>query len=221
MDRNEIEALIEKHSTSMTKFQIRHFVIGDKITNYRIIKQLLMEIEIRYNAVDEEKLNLKENEIKIAKFNNKLSNESDFYEKELIKIDIKRLELEKKNIMKRLLGLEYELEELEKLLNEISNKIDIEKYINNEEYESEYWINKFVRDAQFDIMTTGRLQKGVLEAISVLPIELQEEIVNKAIMNSTISELYLKNVEEIVINKLNKSNEQCKLKFVKKNDQNE
>ena len=64
MTNNEIYDLVESHgSWSMSDFQSRYFVVNSQVTNYRRVRQALLEIETRIAAKKQIERNVKKTEI--------------------------------------------------------------------------------------------------------------------------------------------------------------
>jgi len=65
-----------------------------------------------------------------------------------------------------------------------------------------YWVNKFIKEAQIDIMTSGRIGKGILDAIMTLPEKLQEVIITQSVLQANNSNGYISLVENDINKKI-------------------
>lgn len=194
--KNEIEDLISKHHTSMSQYQIDHFVVGEKLTPHRILRQILLELETRYKN-----LKLYQTDIKIEELEVKLLEQEvltcNGIDKEIKELKIFRRNVEIDALKKNVTNMEYEIGVLEKEFSVLKEKCgDMEQLLLDENGEEEYWINKFIKEAQVDIMTTGRIGKGVLDAIMSMPQEHQNLIVQNAVSHAASSNVYISQIEQ-------------------------
>lgn len=215
-------------STGMSDFQIKHFVIGDKLNIFKIFKQLCMELEVRYEKLEFTLVEKEELELLILQLQNEIERETDTIEIKLIKNKISKKNIELKITSKRIEGLRKEIITLEEEYKILVQKFDVKELIEKqEEYEQQYWVDKLSLEGQFDIMTTGRLGKGLLDALIGLPQEIQTFIVQNSVSNAIKNNFNLKELENISHLKLNEQrtkendleNELKKLKFLKQEQQ--
>lgn len=199
---HEIKALIDIHHTSMTQYQIDHFVVGEKMTPYRILRQILMELETRYVNLELTKKDQKIEIIKIKQLKSTLDTLEGF-DKEIQELEIEKKELELNSISKTIFNTEYEINVLENQYKKLKEQYpDMKSVLTDPDGEEEYWINKFIKEAQVDIMTTGRVGKGVLDAIMSLPNEHQQFIINHAVSQATNSNVYISGVEDLILKEI-------------------
>lgn len=198
----EIKNLIDIHHTSMTQYQIDHFVVGEKMTPYRILRQILMELETRYVNLELTKKDQKIEIIKIKQLKSTLDTLEGF-DKEIQELEIEKKELELNSISKTIFNTEYEINVLENQYKKLKEQYpDMKSVLTDPDGEEEYWINKFIKEAQVDIMTTGRVGKGVLDAIMSLPNEHQQFIINHAVSQATNSNVYISGVEDLILKEI-------------------
>ena len=198
----QVKDLIEKIPSTMSQYQIENFVVQDKITDFRMLKQLLLELSVRYSNKENYELDLEEKEVELEKLKEELNNLFKRYDRKLKEIEIKRKKKEIESLNKTLKNLNYEIEIFENKFKEISkNYDDLETFLMDQKNEEIYWINKFIKEAQIDIMTTGRIGKGLLDAILMLPEKTQLTIIHNAIDQAMKSNLYLEQVEQETIKK--------------------
>lgn len=198
----EIKNLIDIHHTSMTQYQIDHFVVGEKMTPYRILRQILMELETRYVNLELTKKDQKIEIIKIKQLKSTLDTLEGF-DKEIQELEIEKKELELNSISKTIFNTEYEINVLENQFKKLKEQYpDMKSVLTDPDGEEEYWINKFIKEAQVDIMTTGRVGKGVLDAIMSLPNEHQQFIINHAVSQATNSNVYISGVEDLILKEI-------------------
>lgn len=197
--KDEITKLISTQPTCMSEYQINHFVIGEKMTNYRILKQLLMELDTRYTNFDTMKLDAEIADLELAEMVDLYNEMPDGTQKKIQALNIKKKELSILSIQKTFENYTYEISVLEKNFKMLKDSLgDLTKVLEDDTGEEIYWVNKFIKEAQIDIMVTGRIGKGVLDAIMTLPEQLQQVIVHTAIQQSVGSNAYMNAVEHKV-----------------------
>src|SRR5574344_2092099 len=145
---HEIKALIDIHHTSMTQYQIDHFVVDEKMTPYRILRQILMELETRYVNLELTKKDQKIEIIKIKQLKSTLDSLEGF-DKEIQELEIEKKELELNSISKTIFNTEYEINVLENQFKKLKEQYpDMKSILTDPDGEEEYWINKFIKEAQ-------------------------------------------------------------------------
>jgi hypothetical protein len=187
MEKQDILKLVETHGNwSMSDFQSRYFVVNSQVTNYRRVRQALLEIETRISAKKQIIRNMGRSKIEIKIKERDLIAEDKDLEKELILLDIDQLEYDISVYEKKLRVVEEEIDEFSKLVMEIVPNIDeLEKYkVHNEELEREYWINRMGKQACVDMVTTGRIGAGNLDSIAMMSPEDQISTIGSALINS-------------------------------------
>lgn len=178
--RNEIESLSTLVDFTQSKFQFDHFVFDDQLTDFFKLKQVFMEFNVRTRVLDAHLLDLEEIEIKIEQLSAKKP--FDDYSKRLNAIEIKRLELQKKEKENAIRSTKAEIAYIEdyyeKLKDQIQESISIEEFLSNltEEQIEEYWALKFIKQGALDLLTAGVLSRGYLSNVSILPKPLQDRI---------------------------------------------
>ena len=78
----------------MTGEQIKNFVINSHVTDFRQLRQALIEIESRNHERKKVKLDRKRKTVKIRQLEEKLEKEDDPFERELIELDIAEYKLD-------------------------------------------------------------------------------------------------------------------------------
>ncbi len=200
--RLEIESLIAYQPTTMSKYQIDNFVINEKMTDYKILKQILLELGTRYTGYDDIIIDLQIEELELKILENALTN-IDGLENDIASLKILKKKNTIKGLKKTITNHEYELKVLEDNFEKIKLRNPNPKEVLDDETGEEiYWVNKFIKEAQIDIMTGGRIGKGVLDAIMMLPEQLQEVIVQNAISQASNSNGFISSTENNVIEQI-------------------
>jgi len=206
-ERLEIESLISTQPTTMSKYQIDNFVVNEKMTDYKILKQILLELGTRYTAYDEIKLDIQIEKLELKIMEDELETLTNHH-RQIQELKIKKKKNQIDNFNKTIRNHEYELKVFEDNYNTLKQRIpNTKELLDDETGEEIYWVNKFIKEAQIDIMTGGRIGKGVLDAIMMLPEQLQEIIVKNAITQANNSNGYISSSENNIINQIKESKE--------------
>ena len=180
-----------------TEYQNKYFVVNSQVTPWRQMRQAVMEIQTRLNAVQKVTIQYKRtlNDIErtkseMAEEENKFYKQDKEYELELLYIDLQvwdnKMRQSKQEIdgllriIKEKLGKkpddDYDFEELKET---VLNK-EIE-----EKEEHKYWIARMAKQSALDLLTTGRLQAGNLDSMLMMSPEDQAAVTDLALTYST------------------------------------
>lgn len=200
--KDEILTLIDEQPTTMSKYQIDNFVINEKMTDYKILKQILLELGSRYTSYDNLLIDIEIAELEYDILESELDPNNSSKEEKIKQLQLKKKKNDLNALNKTRKNHEYEIEILEENFKKLKDriKIDPKNLLEDETGEEIYWANKFIKEAQIDIMTTGRIGKGVLDAIFMLPSNLQEVIINNAITQATNNNGFIATKESDIIN---------------------
>ena len=187
MDKKDVLQLAESHGGwSMSDFQSRYFVVNSQVTDYRRVRQALLEIETRIAAKKQITRDRKRSEVNILIKQRELETETRDLERQLLLLDIDQYTYDISVYDKKLRVVEEELTEFAKLVLEIVPTIeDLNAYKeHNEELEREYWIYRMAKQASVDMVTTGRIGAGNLDSIAMMAPEDQALTIGSALINS-------------------------------------
>ena len=201
MEKNDVLKVAEGHGTwSMSDFQSRYFVVNSQVTDYRRVRQALLEIETRLAAKKQIIRDTKRTEVNIKIKQRDLELETRELEKELILLDIDQLNYDLSVYKKKFRVVEEELDEFAKLVLEIVPTVaDLETYTqHNEELEREYWIYRMAKQASVDMVTTGRIGAGNLDSIAMMSPKDQALTIGSALLNSKKLTAGINRIEEAI-----------------------
>lgn len=189
----------------MSDFQSRYFVVNSQVTDYRRVRQALLEIETRIAAKKQIIRDCKRSEIKLKIKERDLADETKDLERELILLDMDQLQYDISVYTKKLRVVEEELDEFAKLVMEIVPTLeDLETYKeHNEDLEREYWIYRMAKQASVDMVTTGRIGAGNLDSIAMMSPKDQALTIGSALMNSKKLTSGINKIEEVLNTKGN------------------
>lgn len=189
----------------MSDFQSRYFVVNSQVTDYRRVRQALLEIETRIAAKKQIIRDCKRSEVKLKIKERDLANETKNLERELILLDMDQLQYDISVYTKKLRVVEEELDGFAKLVMEIVPTLeDLETYKeHNEDLEREYWIYRMAKQASVDMVTTGRIGAGNLDSIAMMSPKDQALTIGSALMNSKKLTSGINKIEEALNTKSN------------------
>lgn len=210
MDNDDIFSMIESHgSWGMSDFQSRYFVVNSQVTNYRRVRQAILEIETRIAAKKQIERNVKKTEIEKKICERNLLTEEDDLQKELIEVDIDQLNYDLSVYEKKYRVVLDELNTFAEIIKDIVPDLEtMGKYkANNEIEERNYWIARLGKQAAMDLLTIGRVGQGNMDSIAMMPIDDQKATIKAAIKyNKTLSEgieyLEQESIKELSLNKV-------------------
>ena len=184
MENNEIFEMVESHgSWGMSDFQSRYFVVNSQVTNYRRVRQALLEIETRIAAKKQIERNRRKTEVQKQILQRDCANESDELQRELISVDIEQCDYDLSVYEKKYRVCLQELEKFAQIVKDIVPDVTtLETFKeHNEVEERNYWIARMAKQATMDLMTIGRIGSGNLDSIAMMPIEDQQETIKAAL----------------------------------------
>lgn len=206
MNNEDIFSLVESHgSWSMSDFQSRYFVVNSQVTNYRRVRQALLEIETRIAAKKQIERNVRKTETQKKILQRDLSNEPDELKRELIQIDIDQCDYDLSVYAKKYRVCLDELETFASIVRDIVPNIEtLDSYKeHNEAEERNYWIARMAKQATMDLMMTGRIGQGNLDSIAMMPIEDQEETIKAALKYNGLLNKGISAIEKTAMQELN------------------
>jgi hypothetical protein len=145
--RTELEAAFHSINQARSNYQIEHFVVGQHDTEPRKYSQCVLELQVRT-------FNLRRQMVQKRQLLKKIASTTDIDEKELLTIDLEELEL----------GLENQVREWNTLYN-IFEAMPKFTYEQIQSGESEYWNLRLARQCQEDLLASGRIGVGNLDAL--------------------------------------------------------
>ena len=180
---DQIETWVESSMHyGMTPGQVKNFVINSNVTDFKQLRQVLVEIESRNHERKKIKMDMRRKEIGIEKLQAKLEVETDPYERELIQIDIDEYELDLGKFSVSIRQYDYELAPFMEYIQRNFDTIEeLEKAAEyKEEDERKYWIARMGKQAAIDIYANGRIGIGNMDSIAMMREEDQIYAVNIA-----------------------------------------
>jgi hypothetical protein len=169
----QIADLVEALPRGMSDFQMKQFVINAQLTPVKQLQQVVMEAEVREENLRKAEYEDKKNQLKIEILQKKRERESDpLYQME---IDLEIHQLEEKIYLnvKEVKRIKNELVTFYEVLQYFNDNFDIGEMLSMKDtLEIDYWVKRLGRQAGLDIVSTGRISTGNLQAMLDLPEEI-------------------------------------------------
>ena len=181
-----------KAPVPMSEYQIANFVVAPQITASRQVRQLILELQTRGKALETTKLDYRRENIKLQKLERewegsiKDNEELDPLDIELYGMDLKEQKINIKRIESSIIHTEHEMNVMLKMMKEAEEAgIDVKaigegSYMDPEE-EKDYWIQRMSKQAGLDLLTTGTIGMGNLDAIITMDPDDQKEVFKHAL----------------------------------------
>ena len=182
----------EQQHFGQTKFQNEYFVVNSQVSPYRQIRQAMMEIQGRTNALQKTTIQFKRCLNDIARVTAARDKEKDEFHKVDRQYELELLYLDKQIWLNKIHQCKEELNGLFDIIKAkagTSNPDEITKILEDKELETmeehKYWIARMGKQSAIDLLTTGRIQAGNLESILQMAPEDQAAVTDLAMTYST------------------------------------
>lgn len=197
--------MVESHgSWGMSDFQSRYFVVNSQVTNYRRVRQALLEIETRIAAKKQIERSRRKTEVQKMILQRDLASEADLLKRELILVDIDQCDYDLSVYDKKYRVCLEELEKFAQIVKDIVPDVEtLDTYKeHNEIEERNYWIARMAKQATMDLMTIGRIGSGNLDSIAMMPIEDQQETIKAALKYNGLLTKGISAIEKTAVEEL-------------------
>ena len=182
----------EQQHFGQTKFQNEYFVVNSQVSPYRQIRQAMMEIQGRTNALQKTTIQFKRCLNDIARVTAARDKEKDEFHKVDRQYELELLYLDKQIWLNKIHQCKEELNGLFDIIKAkagTNNPDEITKILEDKELETmeehKYWIARMGKQSAIDLLTTGRIQAGNLESLLQMAPEDQAAVTDLAMMYST------------------------------------
>jgi len=175
---NEVALLLENMPIGMTKFQLKHFVVGDQPTLLHQLRQVVNEIDVRESSFHKFTYKVKKKSLELDILREKLRGEEN---RSSLEIQLSELEFDHESWKlssseRTLKGSRQELGYLYEILEDLTDGVDVNELLDNfDRYDEIYWTKRLGKQAAVDMATGGRISAGNLAAIELMPEELKQQ----------------------------------------------
>lgn len=175
-----------------SEFQNKYYVVQSQVTPYRQLRQAMMEVQARLNALQKTTISYKRCINDLARVRHEMEIEEDPFYKKDKEFEIELLLVDKQVWMNKIRQCKREIEGLLKIIKERTDTNDISKvteFLEDrsifEAEEHKYWIARMAKQSAMDLMVSGRIDSGNLDSILMMNPEDQAAVADLALTYST------------------------------------
>jgi len=182
----------ESMSFALPKYKAYNFVGGAQITPYARLKQWLLELRGREDAVEHLEYTVRKMELEIEMDNESKEFITDPKRREMVDLTIADKSIDLRKFKRNLKDAYVERQGFVDIIKEYLNTDDailpdgtklIDVFGNKEledKYEHEYWTVRMAKQAMLDMISYGRIGTGNLDSILMMDPEQQKQVLSLA-----------------------------------------
>ena len=207
----------EYRSMGMSKVQMENFIFSMQITSTKVAFQFINELQTRFNSLNGSILHVEEKEAEMMileeeKEAAKTEGVSQLKEV-LIRKKVHEIKMTKVKILQSNKEIDYIISSLNKYELATGNKLT-EMDFENEDDDRDYWMRRLSKQAGLDIIATGRISTGNMEALMVLPGNDSDKVLSNAIAISISLKSDMQHKEKILLAKVTDKELEEKKKYI-------
>tara|TARA_B110000444_G_scaffold193005_1_gene183002 strand:+ start:188 stop:934 length:747 start_codon:yes stop_codon:yes gene_type:complete len=212
-ERNSVDSklieIAEQVSFALPRYKAENFVGGAQITPYAKLKQWLLELRGREDAVEHLEYTVQKQDLEIQIQEESKEFLTDDKRKQLVNLNIADMRIDLRKFKRNLKDAYIERQGFIDLINDFldtddaklpdgSNLIDVigNKDLENK-FEHEYWTVRMAKQAMLDMVAYGRLGTGNLDSILMMSPEQQKQVLSLA---SSYTVFIDKNINQLMSN---------------------
>lgn len=182
---------------SMSKFQMENFVVKSQITDFRQVKQTLLELSGRYDNMRQSEVDLEKREIERDRLKHKIETAEDPFDKRLFELELKEQEKDIKRIIRIKKTQEHDYNFFaDKIKERFKTKQELIDFFNNPEEERKYWIARLGKQAALDLLSTGRIGNGNMDSIAMMDEDDQVKVLTVAVQYSGLMNVGMQKLQQ-------------------------
>ena len=208
LDTKLIE-IAEQVSFALPRYKAENFVGGAQITPYAKLKQWLLELRGREDAVEHLEYTVKKQDLEIQIQEESKEFLTDPKRKQLVDLNISDMKIDlrkfKRNLKDAYIERQGFIDLIKDFLDSDDAKLpdgsDLIDVIGNKEledkFEHEYWTVRMAKQAMLDMISYGRIGTGNLDSILMMSAEQQKQVLSLA---SSYTVFIDKNINQLMSN---------------------
>jgi hypothetical protein len=208
LDTKLIE-VAEQVSFALPRYKAENFVGGAQITPYAKLKQWLLELRGREDAVEHLEYTVKKQDLEIQIQEESKEFLTDPKRKQLVDLTISDMKIDlrkfKRNLKDAYIERQGFIDLIKDFLDTDDAKLpdgsDLIDVIGNKEledkFEHEYWTVRMAKQAMLDMISYGRIGTGNLDSILMMSAEQQKQVLSLA---SSYTVFIDKNINQLMAN---------------------
>ena len=185
MNDSEILEFIgnNENSLGMSDFQSRYFVVNSQVTDYRRVRQAMIELDTRIGMKKQIDRERKKRQIQRQMILRDIENEKDDLKKQMLQVDLEQADWDILMYDKKERMCQNEIDNFIRMIRDLVPNIDeLKNYAKHDELqERNYWITRMAKQASLDINTIGRISQGNMDSILMMPMEDVKQTLGLAI----------------------------------------
>jgi len=192
------------HPFPQTRYQCNHFVTDSHPTDYRAVRQTLLELATRKHSNKKIQINMKKAYIEIARKQKQIEETTDPFDAQMLEVEIEDLQLDIEQYEKKIQQCNLELRYyLDSIKEKCTTPEDTDKYFaDNDDEERKYWIARMAKQSATDMIGYGTVSAGQIDSLLMMPKEDQEKSLNLAMryagaINKGIDQIRLRAESEV------------------------
>ena len=213
------------------KFKMKYFQAEEQLTPFHKLRQLMLELRAQEESIEQveyvvEKLTTEREivEIKISRATDELEQK----EWQLKLVELKKdLSSAKRRVTHQYIERHMYLDLIKEHNDDPENRtVDGQSLMTvfntplEDEYEKQYWVVRFAKQAAMDLLSYGNISAGNLSSIVVLPPELQDEIFKVAHHYTAEMKAHQEEIREQMIKQIDAEKKMINMPPEVKKDQN-
>lgn len=181
----------------MSNYQMDNFVVKSQVTDYRQVRQILLELSGRYDVLKQSEIDLEKLEITKDKIEYELSECEDQFEKRFLELDLKRCIKDIEAIKRRRVTQVSDYNFFaDKIKHRFKTKEELKEFIENPEEEKKYWIARMGKQAAIDILSLGRISVGNMDSIAMMSEDDQVKVLSVAVQYSGLMSVGMNKLQQ-------------------------
>lgn len=172
-----------ENSLGMSDFQARYFVVNSQVTDYRRVRQALIELDTRIGMQKQIERERKKCVIKRQILLRDIANEPDDLKMQLLQVDIDQADWDIHMYDKKDRMCQNEMSGFLQMIKDlVPDMEELKKFAQHDNsQERNYWITRLAKQAAMDLNTIGRVSQGNMDAILMMPLQDVNEALELAV----------------------------------------
>lgn len=186
ISNEELADLATSNIFGMTPYQTRYFVVGSQLTQYKQVRQSMMELKVRQESYDLVKIQRRKTIVKKKLIERDIENEHDELKQELLQCDLDETLRDIRMYDLKINQCTKEIEEFSGYIRELlppgTTIENVETMLeDNPVEERKYWIARMAKQVAMDMVAYGNIGTGNMESVMHMSPEDQLQTLSIAI----------------------------------------
>ena len=164
MNTEKLLDICRHRAFTQTEYQNKNFVINSQLTPLKKVRQCIMEISMREEAVREKDQSLRKLKWKMQERQEAIDAEKSIPKKEMMKIEFEKFDYEYIKYKHQYDMAKKDLDNFVEIMQNLIKEYDIDLAnidIDNEEEDRKYWLIRMAKNCAVDIISTGRIRSVI------------------------------------------------------------